>query len=79
MDARVMVVLIVALALAAGVVNRWLKLRAGQGGTRVAELEARLAALEGLDARVRTLESIVTDPRVRLGEEIDALGGSDRR
>lgn len=45
----------------------------------VAKLEARIAALEGkegeegLEARVRTLEAIVTDPKTRLDEEIENL------
>lgn len=54
----------------------YVKSKAGRGGD-IAKLEARVAALEGddgLEARVRTLEAIVTDPKTRLGEEIDNLG-----
>lgn len=45
-------------------------------GSDIAKLEARIEALEGddgLEERVRTLEAIVTDPKTRLGEEIDNL------
>ena len=45
-------------------------------GSDIAKLEARVEALEGddgLEERVRTLEAIVTDPKTRLGEEIDNL------
>lgn len=45
-------------------------------GSDIAKLEERVEALEGddgLEARVRTLEAIVTDPKTRLGEEIDNL------
>lgn len=43
---------------------------------KLGKLEERIEALEGddgLEARVRTLEAIVTDPKTRLGEEIDNL------
>jgi len=53
----------------------YVKSKAGRSGD-IAKLEARVAALEGddgLEARVRTLEAIVTDPKTRLGEEIDNL------
>lgn len=42
----------------------------------VAKLQARVEALEGernLEARVRTLEAIVTDPKTRLHAAIDHL------
>ncbi len=42
----------------------------------LAELEARIAALEGaenLEARVRTLETIVTDSKYQLDHEIGKL------
>lgn len=53
----------------------YVKSKAGRSGD-IAKLEARIEALEGddgLEARVRTLETIVTDPKTRLGEEIDNL------
>lgn len=46
------------------------------GGKRVKDLEARVAQLEGqedLEARVRALEAIVTDPKRTLDEEISNL------
>lgn len=46
------------------------------GGGKVAELEARIAALEdgqNLEERVRTLEAIVTDPKFQLDSEIKQL------
>ncbi|HSG89205.1 MAG TPA: hypothetical protein VLA56_08330 [Pseudomonadales bacterium] len=72
-DWAIMVVLIVLISVGSGVVNRWLKLRAGGGGARVEELEKRLARLESLEARVRTLETIATDPRTELAREIRGL------
>lgn len=53
----------------------YLKSRKADGG-KVAQLEARVAALEegrDLEERVRTLEAIVTDPKVQLGSEIEQL------
>ena len=45
-------------------------------GAGLADLEARIAALEGgenLEERVRILESIVTDPKFQLDREISSL------
>lgn len=53
----------------------YVKSKAGRSGD-IDKLEARIAALEseeGLEARVRTLEAIVTDPKTRLDEEIENL------
>ena len=53
----------------------YLKSRKADGG-RVAQLEARIAALEegqNLEERVRTLEAIVTDPKFQLDDEIKQL------
>ena len=53
----------------------YVKSKVGRSGD-IAKLQARIEALEGddgLEARVRTLEAIVTDPKTRLGEEIDNL------
>lgn len=53
----------------------YVKSKVGRGAD-IAKLQARIEALEGddgLEARVRTLEAIVTDPKTRLGEEIDSL------
>ena len=48
-------------------------------GADLADVEARLAALEGdgsLEERVRTLEAIVTDSRYQLDSEIKTLDAS---
>lgn len=53
-----------------------------QGGANLADIEARLAALEAdgaLEDRVRTLEAIVTDSRYQLDSEIKSLDGSPSR
>ena len=50
-----------------------------QGGANLADIEARLAALEAdgsLEDRVRTLEAIVTDSRYQLESQIKGLDGS---
>lgn len=49
-----------------------------EGGANLADIEARLAALEAdgaLEDRVRTLEAIVTDSRYQLDSEIKSLDG----
>lgn len=56
----------------------YVRSKVGRGSdiAKLGKLEERIEALEGddgLEARVRTLEAIVTDPKTRLGEEIDNL------
>lgn len=69
-----MVVLIVLISVGGGVLNRWLKLQEKRaGGPGVADLEARLTRLEALEKRVRSLETIVTDPRGELEREFRRL------
>ena len=56
----------------------YVRSKVGRGSdiAKLEKLEERIEALEGddgLEARVRTLEAIVTDPKTRLGEEIDNL------
>ena len=70
MDVFTMVVLIVAMALAASVAEKYLRLRrttaddhAGSSRTEVADLRARVA----------TLEAIITDPQRQLKDEIARL------
>ena len=72
-DWAIMVVLIVLISVGSGVVNRWLKLRERGAGPRVDDLEKRLVRLESLEERVRTLETIATDPRTELAREIRGL------
>jgi len=75
-DWAIMVIAIVAISTLGGIVSRALKQRSEHGGARVAELEQRVAALEGLkglEGRVRSLEAIVTDPRHDLARQINAL------
>ena len=68
-----MVVLIVLLSLVAGVVNNYLKTRGGMGGKGTDELDTRLAQLDSLEERVRTLEKIVTDRNFELREKFRNL------
>lgn len=67
-----MVVLVVFIAVGAGVIQKWLKTKEklAESATLDAATDKRIAALED---RIRVLERIVTDKTSRLKEEIDAL------
>jgi hypothetical protein len=68
-----MVVLIVLLSLVAGVANNYIKSR-GEGDSPASdELKQKLAKLDSLDERVRTLEKIVTDRDFELKEKFRNL------
>ena len=77
MNQYTMVVAIVAIALFAGVVNRYLKLQARRPSeaeeAERQEAQRKLARVDELEERVRVLERIVVDRKERLREEIDAL------
>ena len=77
MNQYTMVVAIVAIALFAGVVNRYLKLQARRPSeaeeAEREEVQRKLARVDELEERVRVLERIVVDRKERLREEIDAL------
>ena len=77
MNQYTMVVAIVAIALFAGVVNRYLKLQARRPSeaeeAERQEVQRKLARVDELEERVRVLERIVVDRKERLREEIDAL------
>lgn len=68
-----MVVLIVLLSLVAGVANNYIKNRSNMGGQGADEFETRLAQLDSLEERVRTLEKIVTDRNFELREKFRDL------
>ena len=70
-----MVVLIVLIAVGAGVINNYLKLKSKQSDTSVdAEELARLKdEVSLLKERVRVLEQITTDKDRRLSDEISRL------
>lgn len=68
-----MVVLIVLLSLVAGVANNYIKSRSEDGGKASDELNQKLAKLDALDERVRTLEKIVTDRNFELKEKFRNL------
>ena len=68
-----MVVLIVLLSLFAGVANNYIKNRGSLGGQSTDEFETRLAQLDSLEERVRTLEKIVTDRNFELREKFRDL------
>jgi hypothetical protein len=68
-----MVVLIVLISVVAGVVNNYIKNRGGVGSQGSDEVEARLAQLDSLEERVRTLEKIVTDRNFELREKFRDL------
>lgn len=79
MDVFTMVVSIVAMSLAAGAYADTLKTRR-KTAERLDELDAGLgerrslpAEIEELRRRVAALKAIVTDPRARLRQDIDAL------
>lgn len=77
MNQYTMVVAIVAIALFAGVVNRYLKLQARRPSEEEEaerqEAQRKLARVDELEERVRVLERIVVDRKERLREEIDTL------
>ncbi|MDH3399738.1 MAG: hypothetical protein OEM03_02090 [Chromatiales bacterium] len=68
-----MVVLIVLIGVMAGVVNNYIKSRHDAGGAVSGELAERLAKLELLEDRVKTLEKIVTDRDFELKEKFRNL------
>ncbi|MFM7120361.1 MAG: hypothetical protein ACKOZX_08980 [Gammaproteobacteria bacterium] len=70
MDVFTMVVLIVAMALAASVAEKYLRLRRTAVQDGAEDLRGQLADLR---ARVATLEAIVTDPQRQLKEDIARL------
>ena len=75
MDPIVMVVLIVLIAVGAGVVNNYLKLKANAKSDKGADEDIRrvLGEVDRLKERVRVLEKIVTDQERQLSDEIRKL------
>ena len=77
MNQYTMVVAIVAIVLFAGVMKHYLKLQARRPNEEEEaereEVQRKLARVDELEERVRTLERIVVDRKERLREEIDAL------
>jgi mannose/fructose/N-acetylgalactosamine-specific phosphotransferase system component IID len=77
------VIAIVAIVMAAGIINRWIQARQQSKERedepsledRLAELgvTAQLQKVDDLEARVRTLEKIATSKRGKLADEIDNL------
>jgi membrane protein required for beta-lactamase induction len=70
-----MVVLIVLIAVGAGVVKTWLETKANastnsEDRDRMAKMEAEI---DRLNERVRTLERLATDPEQRLREDFSRL------
>jgi len=70
-----MVVLIVLIAVGAGVIKTWLETKANastnsEDRDRMAKMEAEI---DRLNARVRTLEKLATDPEQRLREDFSRL------
>lgn len=69
-----MVVLIVAIAVGAGVINNWIKLRQQEANsTDPGEMDSMRREISSLKDRVRTLEKIVTDQDAQLKREIERL------
>ena len=69
-----MVVLIVAIAVGAGVINNWIKLRQQESNaTDPGEMDSVQREISVLKDRVRTLEKIVTDQDAQLKREIERL------
>lgn len=68
-----MVVLIVLISVVAGVVNNYIKNRGSMASQGSDEVGARLAQLDSLEERVRTLEKIVTDRNFELREKFRDL------
>ena len=77
MDVFTMTVIIVLIGCASGVVSTYFKSRSKKGGkdltARVEAIEAQIAHDESLEERVRALETIVTDRKHRLDQEIRSL------
>lgn len=71
MNVYEMVVVIVALSLAAGVLNNYIRSRAKQAKTQNPSVHAD--ELEQLRERVAVLEKIITDDRYHLQRELNAL------
>jgi len=70
-----MVVLIVLIAVGAGVIRTWLETKANASSNsedrdRMAKMEAEI---DRLNERVRTLERLATDPEQRLREDFSRL------
>jgi hypothetical protein len=70
-----MVVLIVLIAVGAGVIEKWLKLRTARAGDAPdkVELDRMRGEIDALTERVRTLEKIATDPDAHLREDFRHL------
>lgn len=70
-----MVVIIVLISVGAGVINNYLKTRAGRESDREsqAEIDRLRKDVDRLTERVRVLETIATDKDERLREEIRRL------
>lgn len=71
MNTFAFVTLIVLIGCATGVVYEWLRLRSEKG--RQEPDEDLLARIDVLEDRIRVLERIVTENKVDLKKEIDAL------
>ncbi|MDP6375379.1 MAG: hypothetical protein QF921_07935 [Pseudomonadales bacterium] len=71
MDLYTMVVVIVAISVTAGIVDKYLKTR--QKEANVSVDEGVYTELEQLSERIEVLEKIVTDSRYDLSKEIDRL------
>lgn len=70
-----MVVLIVLIAVGAGIINNWLKLRESRASDAASadEMARMKADLDRLSERVRVLERLATDNDRRLHDEISRL------
>ena len=68
-----MVVAIVAIVMFAGIIREFAKRRHDGESDSIQQLSDRVAKLESLEARVQTLETIVTDKKEDLKRKIDAL------
>jgi cell division protein FtsB len=67
-----MVVLIVAISVGAGVYTTYLKSKASNS-VQNADIDSLRADVQRLTARVKSLETLATDPESRLKAEIDQL------
>lgn len=77
MDVFTMVVIIVFIACATSVAEKYFKNRAQQRSVQGNDDVQQ--ALDDLRGRVEVLEQIVTDENYNLAKEIDSLGGSAQR
>lgn len=77
MDVFTMVVIIVFIACAASVAEKYFKSRAQQRSAQGSDDVQQ--ALDDLRGRVEVLEKIVTDENYNLAKEIDNLAGGARR